>query len=199
MDDKQVAQTLAALKAEIKTKGRHSLTTTKPARLPKTHRSIRKTIASIVVAIVVACVVFPPLYWPVRGAVSSEFLFRFKPDSRMPALEIHHGIDIAASSGTAIFPSALGIVQTSAYSSELGNYVIIRHPFGFSTLYAHLQKPGIHKGAIALPALSHIGSVGASGRATGPHLHVGVFWLGVALPPRLMFAFHSARRLLLGF
>ncbi len=127
-------------------------------------------------------------------------LFRsVKPDSRRFGLEIHHGIDIGAARGSTVRPAAWGFVSAAGYDEALGNYVRVSHALGASTLYAHLERVQVRRGAFVVPGLSALGSVGSTGRSTGPHLHFGCYLGPQALPPRLFLAFHSARRGLLGF
>ena len=144
-------------------------------------------------------VALPPFFWPVIAPTSSGFLFRLKPDSVLWALEIHHGIDLAAPKGTRVSASALGVVSAAGRSAELGKFVKIEHLWGFSTLYGHLDKVEVGVGQLIVPGLQSLGRVGATGRATGPHLHFGVFFLGVALPPEFLLVFHSLRRFAVGF
>lgn len=85
----------------------------------------------------------------------------------------HAGMDIAAPSGTPIKSSGDGIVtlaQKDLFYS--GNVVIIDHGYGLHTIYAHLQQINVKKGDFIKQG-DIIGSVGATGRATGPHLHWG--------------------------
>lgn len=84
----------------------------------------------------------------------------------------HKGVDYAAPAGTPIHATADGTVDFAGWQNGYGNVVIIKHHGNYSTLYAHQSRvgPGIAKGAkIAQGQL--IGYVGATGWATGPHLH----------------------------
>ncbi|MEK9182842.1 MAG: M23 family metallopeptidase [Patescibacteria group bacterium] len=86
------------------------------------------------------------------------------------------GIDLAAPTGTPIYASASGIVllARNGYNGGYGNMVIIQHPNGTKTLYAHMSKSATSTGAnVAQGEL--IGYVGSTGRSTGPHLHFEVF------------------------
>jgi murein DD-endopeptidase MepM/ murein hydrolase activator NlpD len=146
-------------------------------------------------------VALPPYAWPIRGRVSSAFFFRHKPDSNLPlAFEFHGGLDIAAPTGTPIHASAPGFVTEVGSSPDLGNYLRVRHLFGLVTTYGHLSRIDVAPGRIILiRGLVSLGAVGATGRSTGPHLHFAIRAGRTQLPPRLLLAFHSLRRSILGF
>lgn len=87
----------------------------------------------------------------------------------------HRGIDYAAPAGTRVRTVASGVVEFAGWQNGYGNVVEIRHDAKNATLYAHLKSiaPGVTKGArIAQGDL--VGLVGATGWATGPHLHFEV-------------------------
>jgi len=96
----------------------------------------------------------------------------------------HKGIDLSASRGTPIYAPADGVVEVIRSSKQgYGNLLKIRHAFGFSTLYAHLDnfkvKSGyfVHKGEL-------IATSGNTGLSTAPHLHYEVHFLDRALNPQ---------------
>jgi murein DD-endopeptidase MepM/ murein hydrolase activator NlpD len=98
----------------------------------------------------------------------------FSYSRRHPILKIrrpHLGIDYVAPSGTPVSALGDGTVQLAGYKGANGNLVILRHPKGFTTYYGHLRKirKGIRPGARVSQG-DVIGYVGATGRATGPHL-----------------------------
>jgi len=159
-----------------------------------------RAIAVLALAMVIL-VAFPPFAWPIRGRVTSAFFFRHKPDSAMPlAIEFHRGLDVAAPTGTLVHAAAPGIVIETGSSPDLGNYVRVRHLFGFTSLYGHLSRIDIAKGGLILfRGLSSLGAVGSTGRSTGPHLHFALEAGKTLLPPRIFLAFHSVRRALVGF
>ncbi len=97
----------------------------------------------------------------------------------------HQGTDFAAAYGTPVRSIADGVVVFAGRQGDYGNLVEIRHPNGVTTLYGHLSKfwAGIHSG-VAVQQGQYIGEVGASGLATGPHLHFEVRVRGRAVNPR---------------
>jgi murein DD-endopeptidase MepM/ murein hydrolase activator NlpD len=118
--------------------------------------------------------------WPVHGPITSPFGMRVDPITGRYAL--HSGIDIAADYGTPIQAAADGIVIFASWYGGYGNAIIIDHGSGLSTLYAHcsamyvqLNQP-VQRGQV-------IGAVGATGYATGPHLHFEIRVNGVPVNP----------------
>ena len=89
--------------------------------------------------------------------------------------EAHDGVDFVADRGTPVLAAADGKVRTAAFSASLGNYVVIDHDDGFSTVYACLAEAQTAAGD-EVSAGTQIGTVGSSGMATGPHLHLEL-WL----------------------
>jgi murein DD-endopeptidase MepM/ murein hydrolase activator NlpD len=173
---------------------------TKAAREGRKHRASRRLAALLFISLALL-VALPPFAWPIRGRVSSGFFFRHKPDSRFPLVfEFHSGLDIAAAAGTPVHASAPGIVIEVGASSDLGNYVRVRHLFGIVTSYGHLSRVDVATGRIlALRGFSSLGAVGSTGRATGPHLHFSIQAGKNRLPPRVLLSFHSLRRAIVGF
>lgn len=103
--------------------------------------------------------------WPVKGTVISGFGMR---DGNR-----HDGVDIKAPSGAPIYAAADGEVVYSGNLRGYGNLIIVRHPDRYYTTYAHNQKNLVTVGK-KVEAGEKIALVGATGRATGPHLHFEV-------------------------
>ena len=91
---------------------------------------------------------------------------------RRAALDAH-AVDIGAGNGTNILAAASGTVIVSTYNSAYGNYVVIDHGGGMSTLYAHMSKRLVGVGDTVTVG-EVIGLVGSTGLSTGPHLHFEV-------------------------
>jgi len=110
------------------------------------------------------------LTWPVTtGYVSSGYKWR-----RLGGTTSFHGaIDIAASRGTPIKAAAGGVVILARYYGLAGNTVFIDHGGGMTTLYFHMDKIQVKVGQTVITG-DQIGTVGTTGRSTGPHLHFEV-------------------------
>ncbi|MBM4251614.1 MAG: M23 family metallopeptidase [Deltaproteobacteria bacterium] len=104
------------------------------------------------------------LAWPLGGAISSGYGRR--------GFKFHHGIDIRATTGSAVRSAAPGVVEFAGWQHGYGNVVIIKHA-RLKTLYAHLRRIFVASGD-QVQRLEEIGASGRSGRVTGPHLHFEV-------------------------
>ncbi len=131
---------------------------------------------------------------PIPGAVvTSPFnLKRMHPilHTIMP----HQGTDFRAPMGTPVGASAAGIVKFMGNGGPSGNLVVIQHPGGIETGYAHLSKfePGLKVGD-TVTAMQIVGLSGSTGRSTGPHLHFSVKLNGVFVDPMKTLGFDSLR------
>ena len=122
-----------------------------------------------------------PTGLPVLGTVSSEFGLRVDPFSGLP--EFHKGIDIAAARGTPVSATTDGEVLWAGWRGNYGKTVILGHPHGHETRYAHLDRILVRQGDPVRKG-TVIGTVGDTGRATGPHLHYEVLCAGKRTNPR---------------
>ncbi|MCF6289318.1 MAG: peptidoglycan DD-metalloendopeptidase family protein [Proteobacteria bacterium] len=106
---------------------------------------------------------------------------RFHPVQKR--IKAHRGIDYAAPRGTPVFAAGNGVISKSGYSKFNGNYVFVKHPSGIVTKYLHLHKRKVKRGNKVKQGQT-IGTVGATGMVTGPHLHYEFLLNGVHRNPR---------------
>ncbi len=125
--------------------------------------------------------------WPLSSnwsTLSSLYGSRKDPFTGKPGN--HTGIDVPASKNTEIYAAKSGVVTTSVYGSgsswSYGNYVVISHSDGTSTLYAHMNKRAVAKGETVTQG-QVIGYVGTTGRSTGNHLHFEIRVNGSRVDP----------------
>ena len=114
--------------------------------------------------------------------ISSEFGGRTSPGGI--GSTNHKGRDYAAGTGSPIYASASGTVTTVSYNVARGNYVVINHGNGLSTLYQHCSATYVSAGQ-SVSAGQNIAAVGTTGYSTGPHLHFEVWVNGTPVDPRL--------------
>lgn len=121
--------------------------------------------------------------WPIASShrVTSPFGWRTHPITGRQHL--HGGIDIAAPNGTPIMASKAGVVVISQYGSSYGNYVVISHPDGTRTLYAHMSQRNVSAGDTVRQGQT-VGLVGSTGSSTGNHLHFET-WTGSSSSSRV--------------
>lgn len=125
-----------------------------------------------------------PFAWPVRGRISGRFgnqrVYNGVPKAP------HSGMDIAAPTGTPVLAPAGGVVTFAAPDLYLtGGTLLIDHGHGVSSNFLHLSRIDVKVGD-RIEQGQVIGAVGATGRATGPHLHWGVNWFDVRIDPLLV-------------
>jgi murein DD-endopeptidase MepM/ murein hydrolase activator NlpD len=115
---------------------------------------------------------------PVAGApVIGCFCYRTYPDT-----EFHEGVDLGADYGAVVRAAAAGVVVANGYDGGYGIKIDIDHGNGYHTWYAHLEHVDVAVGAHVYKD-EPIGEVGATGFATGPHLHYQVMYEGTAVNP----------------
>ncbi len=115
------------------------------------------------------------LEWPLRAPVGDSFGPR--------GVRFHAGIDIGAPSGTPVAAAAPGrVTYAGPAAGGWGNLVVIAHGRGVRTLYAHLSRIDVTVGR-RVGAAAEVGLVGATGDASGPHLHFEVRVRGAAVDP----------------
>jgi murein DD-endopeptidase MepM/ murein hydrolase activator NlpD len=122
--------------------------------------------------------------WPVRGRVSGVFgsqrIYNGTPKSP------HSGLDVAVPQGTPVRAPAAGLVTLAEPDLYLtGGTVLLDHGHGVSSNFLHFSRIDVHVGERVAKG-QVLGLAGATGRATGPHMHWGMNWFGVRVDPRLL-------------
>jgi len=122
--------------------------------------------------------------WPVTGRISGVYgsprIYHGTPGTP------HYGVDVARPTGTPVMAPAAGEVTLAEldlfYS---GGTVILDHGYGLSSSFLHLSEVSVSVGDHLLPG-DVIGAIGATGRATGPHLDWRMSWLNQRIDPQLL-------------
>ncbi|HEY6577879.1 MAG TPA: M23 family metallopeptidase, partial [Rhizomicrobium sp.] len=120
---------------------------------------------------------------PVDGArISSGFGMRFHPV--LGYTRMHKGVDFAVPTGTPVMAAGAGTIQQARWENGFGNFVLLNHGNGYATAYGHLSRfaSGIHPGTHVRQG-QVIAYSGATGLATGPHLHYEIRIDGVQVNP----------------
>ena len=117
---------------------------------------------------------------PICGIITSNYGWR---DNRM-----HKGMDIDLKRGDQVHAAFDGMVRIARYNGGYGNVVIVRHYNGLETVYAHLSKIKVKPGQVVIAGQT-LGLGGATGHATGTHLHFEVRFKGHALNPANFISF----------
>ena len=122
------------------------------------------------------------LQWPspVTKYITSQYGYRFHPTLKV--WKGHTGIDIGAGYGTDVVAAESGSVTVAGYNVAYGNYIIINHGGGLSTLYAHNSKLLVSVGQ-SVSRGQTIAKVGSTGYSTGPHIHFEVMVNGATTDP----------------
>ncbi|MDH4571461.1 peptidase M23 [Salinicola acroporae] len=121
--------------------------------------------------------------WPVEGRISGRFgnqrIYNGTPGSA------HSGMDIAAAEGTPVKAPASGVITFADDLYLTGGTVLLDHGYGISSNFLHLSRIDVKVGD-RVEQGDVIGAVGATGRATGPHLHWGMNWFDTRIDPLLV-------------
>jgi murein DD-endopeptidase MepM/ murein hydrolase activator NlpD len=126
-----------------------------------------------------------PAIQPVRNENLKSMVsgFGYRTDPFTKARKMHEGMDFSAKIGTPIYATGDGVVQRADNTaSGFGNHIVIRHGFGYETLYGHLSKYKCRAGQ-RVKRGDIIGYVGSTGRSEGPHLHYEVHKNGKVVNP----------------
>jgi len=113
--------------------------------------------------------------------LASGFGYRIDPIYKMT--KFHAGLDFSAPQGTPIYASANGTVHVAGNQGNgYGNHVVIKHGYGYETLYGHMYRVKVRRGQ-KVKRGEIIGYVGSTGKSTGPHLHYEVHRNGTPVDP----------------
>ena len=126
-----------------------------------------------------------PAIQPVRNENLKRMVsgFGYRTDPFTKARKMHEGMDFTSKTGTPIYATGDGVVAKADNTvSGYGNHIVIRHGFGYETLYAHLSKYKCRAGQ-RVKRGDIIGLVGSTGRSEGPHLHYEVHKNGRVVNP----------------
>ena len=120
--------------------------------------------------------------WPTPGygTITSQYGGRMHPTLKV--YKVHTGMDIGAPMGATVVAGADGTVVKAEYNVAYGNYVVINHGNGYSTLYAHNSVLNVNKGDFVVRGQT-IAKVGSTGYSTGPHCHFEVMINGQHTDP----------------
>ncbi len=122
-----------------------------------------------------------PTIWPADGWISAGYGYRDDPFTGQR--DFHPAVDISTRKGQPVYATAAGRVTRASRNGAYGNLVEINHGFGLTTRYGHLSEFIVAAGDTVVRG-DVIGSVGATGRATGHHVHYEVRADGRAINPR---------------
>ena len=128
---------------------------------------------------------------PLDSDTSSAFGWRNDPFRGRR--KFHNGVDLRAAYGTEVPTAAPGKVTFAGERGAYGLMVVVEHPNGVETRYAHLSSTAVQPGD-SVAAGQTIGRVGSSGRSTGPHLHFEVLLDGKRVNPEQIASARSSRR-----
>jgi murein DD-endopeptidase MepM/ murein hydrolase activator NlpD len=121
-----------------------------------------------------------PSIWPAHGWLTGTFGGRSDPFTGESGF--HQGLDISLEKGSPVYATADGSVESAAYNGDYGNLIVLKHGFGLTTRYGHLSGFAVKAGQTVKRG-DVIGYVGATGRATGPHLHYEILTNGQLMNP----------------
>ncbi len=122
-----------------------------------------------------------PSIWPAHGWVTSGFGIRVDPYTGKRAM--HRGLDVANQIGVPVIASARGVVTFRGVDGGFGKVLVVDHGYGIRTRYGHLDEFKVQLGE-HVERGSEIGTIGNSGRSTGPHLHYEVEVNGICENPK---------------
>lgn len=120
---------------------------------------------------------------PTKGysPISSDFGLR--PGPFGGSAEMHDGIDLLGDYASPIYATAYGKVERAEYAGGYGYHVVVKHGYGYQTLYAHLSKLAVKPNSTVKRG-QLVGYMGSTGRSTGTHLHYAIYRHKKAIDPK---------------
>ena len=132
----------------------------------------------------ISCVPNIPPLLPAPGNYRLSSSFGTREDPIYGGAARHQGQDFAAKQGTPVYATGDGVVESTSFERRgYGNQVVIDHGYGYKTRYAHLYTIDVGEG-MTVSRGDKIGTVGSTGKSTGPHLHYEVIYMGARRNPR---------------
>ena len=125
-----------------------------------------------------------PFIWPATGPITGVFGSQriYNGEPRRP----HYGVDVAAPTGTPIVAPQAGVVTLAEADMYFeGGLAFLDHGHGVTSVMMHMSRVDVEAGQ-RVEQGETIGAIGATGRATGPHLHWGMFWRGAQIDPQTL-------------
>lgn len=113
---------------------------------------------------------FIPAGYPLRKEIDITSFYGARNHPVHHVMKFHRGIDLKGSTGEVAIATGDGVVIDAGFRTDLGNFVKIKHKYGFETIYGHLSAIKVKKGT-KICKNQIVGLVGATGTVTGPHLH----------------------------
>jgi len=112
--------------------------------------------------------------WPEPYTINARSPYGPRRHPITGKMSFHHGIDVAAPTGTPLIAGADGVIAHKGSGASGGYTLLIRHDGNWHTVYYHLQKPSHRNVGEPVKAGDLVAHVGSTGRSTGPHLHYEV-------------------------
>lgn len=131
----------------------------------------------------ISCVPSVPPILPEKGTFRLSSGFGYRIDPVYGGGERHSGQDFGMKTGSPVYVTGDGVVEKTSFSFRgYGNEIVIDHGYGYKTRYAHLNTIEVTEG-MKVQRGEQIGTVGSTGKSTGPHLHYEVIYMGNRLNP----------------
>lgn len=119
---------------------------------------------------------------PLEREISVNSFYGMRNHPVHGVTKFHRGIDLQGKTGEYVVASGNGVVIAAGFQADLGNFVKLKHKYGFESIYGHLSKITVKVGQEVLKDM-RIGKVGSTGKVTGPHLHYTLKKNGKYLDP----------------